>query len=93
MYIVKFIDKLTGGWSYQHKGLYQNMGQCDLFTKDMCFNSIDEAKAHIQHTLLFPDTGRWRCDVDESYFEIVEVYELPMMKDTYTSIETLKKLA
>lgn len=76
MFIVKYTDKISGKWSYQHKGLYQNMGTFDLFDESMCFKTEDEAMEHIKHTLVNPDCGRWRDDVDESCFSIVKVVPL-----------------
>lgn len=85
MFVIKFNDKLTGGWSFQVKGLYQNMGQVDLFPEDSCYRTKQEAAEHISKALANPDCGRWRDDVDESYFEIVEVYPIPLLPTAYST--------
>jgi hypothetical protein len=86
MFVVKFLNHLTGDWTFQVKGVYQNLGRVDLFDKDSCFETREEAMQHIKHTLTHPDCGRWLEYVDESFFEIVEVYPIPTMPTAYTTI-------
>ena len=86
MFVVKFINRRTGSWAFQVKGVYQNLGQVDLFDKDSCFETRDEAIQHIKYTLAHPDCGRWLDYVDESFFEIVEVYPVPMLPTAYTTV-------
>ena len=85
MFVVKFINPEDGSWAFQVKGVYQNMGQVDLFDEDSCFKTKEEAQEHIKHTLEHPDCGRWREYVNESCFEIVEVYPNSLLPTAYST--------
>ena len=91
MFVIKFTDKASGSWAFQVKDVYQNLGQVDLFDKDSCYKTREEAEQHILNALANPDCGRWRDDVDTTYFEVVEVYPLPMMPTAYTTVNYERK--
>ena len=91
MFVIKFTDKTSGFWAFQVKDVYQNMGQVDLFPEDSCYATREEAEQHIPKALANPDCGRWREYVDESYFEVIEVYPLPQLSTAYTTINHNRK--
>jgi hypothetical protein len=91
MFVIKFTDKTSGFWAFQVNGVYQNLGQVDLFSEDSCYKTREEAERHIQKALANPDCGRWREYVDESCFEIVEVYPIPILPTAFTTTNYDKK--
>ena len=70
-YVVKVNDKTYNDWSYMHLGLCKPFGHCCYFTKDSCFETVDDAKSFIKKVL---KNNLWRKEADETWFEIEPVY-------------------
>ena len=69
-YVIKLTDRQYSGYTYCIKDCIPGFGSNEFFSPDAVFDTVEEAKDHIQTMLA---SGWYRPDITEDNFEVVEV--------------------